>query len=250
MPRVKSRIVALSAILTLVSHALAGESSRLVTNLKAGKQQTVVTYGTSLTEGGAWVGQLQEALKAKYPGLITVINSGASGMWSKWGADNLDERVIAKKPDTVFIEFAINDAYLDYKTSVAEARSNLTNMIGRIVASKADTEVILMTMNPPIGIHLERRPKIKDYYQMYRDVAKERKLQLIDHDANWEPIVEGDKDLFAKYVPDGIHPGQEGCKNVITPAILEALGIHAEQPAAGDAAPRASAPLRSAGYNK
>ena len=33
-----------------------------------------------------------------------------------------------------------------------------------------------MVMNPPIGVHLERRPKIKEYYQMYRDVAKEQEL--------------------------------------------------------------------------
>ncbi len=80
-------------------------------------------------------------------------------MWSKWGVDNLDARVLTKKPDTVFIEFAINDAYLDYKTSVSDARRNLANMIDRILSSKADTEIILMTMTPPTGIHLERRPK-------------------------------------------------------------------------------------------
>jgi hypothetical protein len=50
-------------------------------------------------------------------------------MWSKWGVDNLETRVIQKKPDTVFIEFAINDAYLEYKTTIEMARSNLVNMI-------------------------------------------------------------------------------------------------------------------------
>ncbi len=234
--------VATIAILTLVSNALAGDSSRLAGSLKAGKQQTVVTYGTSLTAGGAWVSQLQHALNARYPGLATVINSGQGAMWSKWGVDNLDARVIAKKPDAVLIEFAINDAYLDYRTSVAEARSNLTNMIDRILASKADTEIVLMTMNPPTGIHLERRPKIGDYYQMYRDVANARKLLLIDHAANWERILKKESDLFARYVPDGIHPGPDGCAQVITPAILQTLGIRAEPPAAGDTVPRAPAP--------
>ena len=224
-----------TAILFLAINVLAGENSQLVANLKAGKPQTIVTYGTSLTAGGAWAGQLQKALEAKHPGLATVINSGEGAMWSKWGVDNLESRVIQKKPDTVFIEFAINDAYLEYKMSVEEARRNLENMIDRIRRSKADTEIILMTMNPPIGIHLERRPKFKDYYQMYRDVAKERKLRLIDHYPKWERILDKDKDLFNKYVPDGIHPGPEGCEKVITPTILEALGISAEPARAGDA---------------
>lgn len=207
----------------------ADDNSRLVANLKAKKPQTIVTYGTSLTAAGAWVGQLQETLKAKYPALTTVVNSGQSSMWSKWGLDNLETRVIAKKPDVVFIEFAINDAFLNYKTSVDEARNNLNGMIDRILSSKADTEIILMTMNPPVGIHLERRPHIKDYYQMYRDVAKKRKLMLIDHYVCWKRILEKEKDLFAKYVPDGIHPNPEGCKNVIIPGILNALGVNASE---------------------
>ncbi len=199
-------------------------ASNLVANLNAGNAQTVVTFGTSLTSGGAWVKQLDAALKAKWPELVTVVNSGAGGMWSTWGVENLDARVIAKRPDTLLIEFGINDAYLPYKTSVAEARSNLNNMIDRVLAAKADTEIILMTMNPPIGGHLARRPAIKEYYEMYRQVATERKLKLIDHHANWEPILAKDRALFDKYVPDGIHPGEEGCEKVITPALLKTLG--------------------------
>ncbi len=225
------------AILALANNVLAEDRSNFVNNLNAGKQQTLVAYGTSLTAGGAWVGQLQKALDERYPGQATLINSGKGSMWSKWGTDNLDTHVIQKKPDTVLIEFAINDAFLAYKTSVAEARSNLTNMIDRILASKPETEIILMTMNPPIGVHLDRRPMIKDYYQMYRDVAKERKLKLIDHYGNWEPIMEKNRALFDKYVPDGIHPGPEGCTRVITPAILKGLGIKAEPTAGGDRKP-------------
>ena len=46
------RIAAILVMLTMVQHALAGDDSQLVARLKAGKSQTVVAYGTSLTEGG------------------------------------------------------------------------------------------------------------------------------------------------------------------------------------------------------
>jgi acyl-CoA thioesterase-1 len=203
--------------------------STLVNNLESGKQQRVIAYGTSLTAVGAWVKQLQAALNSSHPGKAKVINSGKGAMWSKWGVDNLDKRVIEKNPDTVLIEFAINDAYLNYKTSVEQAQSNLENMIGRILKVNANCEIVLMVMNPPIGVHLERRPKIKDYYQMYREAAKARKLLLIDHYPKWEKILNKDPKLFNKYVPDGIHPGAEGCKAVILPNITKALGIEAEQ---------------------
>jgi lysophospholipase L1-like esterase len=107
-------------------------------------------------------------------------------------------------------------------------------MIERILKANPKCEIILMAMNPPIGVHLERRPKIKDYYEMYRNVAKDRKLLLIDHYPKWEKILNEDPDLFNKYVPDGIHPGTEGCKVVITPNITKALRIIAEQKNAPD----------------
>lgn len=222
-----------TALLTIfflsVTLCQAAEKSRLITNIEAGKQQTVIAYGTSLTSGGVWVRQLQAALDSSYQGKANVVNSGKRAMWSKWGVDNLDERVIAKMPDTVFIEFAINDAYLPYKTSVEKARSNLEAMIDRILKSNSKCEIILMTMNPPTGVSLERRPQVKDYYRMYRDVAQARKLLLIDHYPTWEKILEEDVSLFNKYVPDGIHPSAEGCKAVITPNITKALGVKGEQ---------------------
>jgi hypothetical protein len=107
-------------------------------------------------------------------------------------------------------------------------------MIERILKSNFDCEIVLMVMNPPIRVSLERRPKIKDYYQMYRDVARDRKLLLIDHYPNWEKILNKEPNLFKKYVPDGIHPTTEGCKMVVTPEIVRSLGIKAGQMNASD----------------
>jgi acyl-CoA thioesterase-1 len=229
MTHAKLSAAALGFSLLVAAGCRTTQESRLVANLNGDKPQTVITYGTSLTAGGAWVKQLQEALDRHYAGKVTLINSGKGAKWSGWGVDNLDTRVIEKKPDTVLIEFAINDAYLPYKTSVAQARSNLVNMIERIQKANAECEIILMVMNPPVGVHLERRPAIADYYQMYRDVAREREFLLVDHYPQWEKILNETPELFKKYVPDGIHPGAEGCSVVITPAIIEALGINAGQ---------------------
>lgn len=222
--------------MTWLSHALifvfgcsisigAAEPTGFVAQLKDGKPQTVVTYGTSLTAGGAWVGQLQKTLDKKFPGLAKVINSGQGAMWSKWGVDNLDARVVQKAPDAVIIEFAINDAFLKYNTSPADARRNLENMIDRILKANPKCQVILMTMNPPTGVHLERRPKILDYYEVYRQVAKQRHLLLIDHYPNWADLLKRDEATFKKYVPDGIHPNALGCEKIILPQLLKSLGV-------------------------
>ena len=130
-----NRILAAAAVLLclFITEASANQTSVLVSNLKAGKKQTIVAYGTSLTEKGAWVNELQEKLNELFPGQATVLNKGGQGMYSKWGVDNLEERVIKNKPDAVLIEFGINDVVARFNCSVPQAKENLEFMIKRIL---------------------------------------------------------------------------------------------------------------------
>ncbi len=220
--------------LSLAAPCHAGEKSRLVTNLEAGKKQVVVAYGTSLTSHGAWVKQVSNKLNSKYRGLVTVHNSGGSGQWSDWGVKNLDAKVLKRNPDTVFIEFAINDSVDRFKATVEIAHNNLTHMIDRILETDPDCEIILMVMNPATGKWARSRSRLAKFYQMYRDVAEERGFPLIDHYPKWKRILDEEPTLFKKYVPDGLHPGPEGCKEVITPEIIRSLGMKPEQKDSGD----------------
>jgi acyl-CoA thioesterase-1 len=199
------------------------KKSKTVRNLGAGKPQHIVTYGTSLTADGAWVDQLRTFLNRRYPGLATVTNSGRCGIWSKWGVDNLEKQVIKKEPHAVFVEFAINDADLHFKCSAELARANLENMVDRVLAANPDCEIILMTTNPTTAG--SPRPRLSEYYQVYRDVARERQLLLIDLEPNWRKVLETDEQAFERFVPDGVHPSESGCRKVITPAILAALDL-------------------------
>ena len=202
--------------------------SKLVANLKAGKAQTVVAYGTSLSAGGGWVKQVPDALAKLFPGKITMVNSGGSGQYSKWGVDNLDKMVLEKKPDAVFIEFGVNDAVARFKLPLAGAKANLESMVDRILKQNPECEIILMTMTPadayPKG-HGSYRENIGDVYQMYRDVAKARKLLLVDNYANWLALQKSDRATFDRYIPDSVHPNAEGCAKIVTPAILKTLGV-------------------------
>ena len=199
--------------------------SSISENLRAGRKQTIVTYGTSLTALGNWPGILGEALKTTLPGPATIINSAMCGMWSRWGIVNLDERVLRHNPDVVFMEFAINDAYLPYRTSVGDARNNLERMIDRILDRNHGCEIILMTMNPPIGDHLRARPDVAKYVEAYREVAGARKLVLVDQYPVWQRLLAENRSVFDEYVPDGLHPNELGSRMITVPGILRALGI-------------------------
>ncbi len=208
---------------------IAGEPAGFIESLAAGESLAVVVYGTSLTANGAWVDSLRDWLDDRYPGLVAVVNSGLSGKNSAEGLAQLQEKVIDHQPDVVFIEFAMNDAfrYSDGtpSLSVAEARANLESMLDEIHVKLPDCEFVLQTMNTvwdsPAGSNASAtlRPDLDDYYQMYREVAGERGLRLIDHQLGWEALEEDDRLALEAAIPDGVHPTAAGLQAHMIPLL-------------------------------
>lgn len=166
---------------------------------------------------------LRTQLCAQYPGLVTVINSGEAGMWSQWGVEHLPERVLAHRPDMVFLEFAINDAFLPYNTTITQCKERLNFMIYQILEANRSCDIVVITTNPPVGEHLSRRPQIEQYYEAYREVAKHRKLPLADHHKVWKAMLEQEKELFDQWVPDGVHPSKEADENITAAEMAKLL---------------------------
>src|SRR5258708_12920726 len=234
-----STLLVTSMFLGLASLGQASQS-QLITNLNAGLNQTLVVYGTSLTQKGRWSdvtpgrGGLHDWLTGLYGSRITMINSGMAGKASNTGVASLSSMVLANNPDTVIIEFAINDAYtgyasnnIDYNITVAQSKANLNTMIDRILAAKPSTEIILQTMNPAIDVngHFNgsSRPNLAAYYQNYRDVAAPRGLMLIDHYVNWTYLQTNHLSQLQVDLPDGLHPIASASLAVTLPAIEKAL---------------------------
>lgn len=211
-------------------------TTELIRRLEAGERQNIVVYGTSLTAGGAWVSQLTSQLNADYPGQFSWSNGALSGKASNSGLARLSERVLAHDPDAVFIEFATNDAFtayaegdIDAGISLSQARENLVAMIEQVRAQNPAIQIILQTMNPawdaPNGNQSgSKRPLLDQYFQVYRDVAEEERLLLIDNYLVWQTLRENSPTEFAQRVADGVHPDATGYQRYVTPAIRHALG--------------------------
>jgi len=201
---------------------------RWIGRLRGGHPQKIVFYGTSLTADGAWVRLLGEALRGRFGELVQLVNRAKSGEHSRWGRTHFSERVLSQEPDVLFLEFSVNDATERFAISSEMARENLENMLEATKASFPDCEVILQVMNPVIDRppgHSGYRPNLAAYQQMYRDVAAERGLCLIDHMPAWTEILSRDEDAFRTLVPDGLHPGEEGYKTVVMPKLLKTLDL-------------------------
>ena len=202
-------------------------------HLQKGQPQHLIVYGTSLSSGGngsAWMDVVKARIGEKYgDNLVSYTLAGKGGMWSVWGVKNFEDSVIAKKPDAVFIEFGMNDAFQEYGTSVALARLNLEYMIDRLRLYNDSCDIFLQVMNMPIGKSATFRPHLDDYYAMYRKVAEEKKVMLIDHYPNWKQILDQGEDTFRQYVPDGLHPNKKGGEEVIAPKIVEILNLNKKE---------------------
>lgn len=204
----------------------ASAQDKVVKKLQNGESQRIVVYGTSLSAAKeGWAAMLEDSLNTRFPGKVEVINSAQAAMWSTWGVENLRERVLEQKPDMVIIEFAMNDAYLPYSTSLEAARLNLEYMILRIQELYPDCSIFIQVMNMPIAEHKVQRPDIELYYNLYRKEAKKLHIKLIDHYEYWVSILRKGEEEFLKYVPDGIHPNMEAQRELVLPHILKTLGV-------------------------
>lgn len=194
------------------------------TNLNAGRSQTIVLYGTSLTHGGAWAVATKTWFSERFAGKATVINSAGPGQNSQWGLANLNERVLAHQPDLVLIEFSYNDAHEKFKLTVEQAAKNLDAIVRGIKTKRPTCDIVLQVMNANWDGNSDKRPmssrpQLTAFNDNYRAYAKANNLPLIDHFPAWQALKEKDEKRFHTYVPDGTHPTKEGSLAVTWPAV-------------------------------
>lgn len=239
----------------------------ILERLKNGENLTISAIGTSLTatDWGFWFKPTGDWLNGQgFPGKVTLANRAVCGSASKLVPGTADYRdgvsqltdVLAKdNPDAVFIEFGINDAYLQYKISKQASRDNLQAMIDQIRAWAAkqnqgkgkNVEIVVQTMNNCVNAHAVQRPELAQYYQGYREIAQANKgVLFIDTYQKWLDLYNSQPDhaTWNSYVPDGIHPNAQGAKGIIVPSVQQALQgqVTAKTAgAAGQAAPVAAA---------
>jgi len=233
-----------SAAAEPAAHAGAPAPAAFIQRLKEHGKITIVTMGTSLT-GGTWRWpdvMMSDWLNKEFPGQVTFFNEGVGASASSVGPGNNPAlsglgklpAVIAHKPDVVFVEFTTNDAYLPYKISLEDSKKNLNTIIDGVLKANPKAEIILQTMNPVkdkpehgADPAATQRPKLAEYAEGYRQVAKLRNLRLIDHYPHWLKLMQESSDEFDKLVPDGVHPRADGYERILLPELKRALGASA-----------------------
>jgi lysophospholipase L1-like esterase len=143
-----------------------------------------------------------------------VVKRDTPARGSSWAAENT-KTVTDAKPDIVVVEFSANDARFRGGVSIGEARAFTRSMIRQMRTDNPLTKIYLMTTNPVLGDR-HQRPLLPLYFQMYREVAQEMNVGIIDARLRWEGASFYD-------IPDSVHPTKEANERVTVPAISTAL---------------------------
>ncbi|MDA1158122.1 MAG: GDSL-type esterase/lipase family protein [Planctomycetota bacterium] len=185
---------------------------------------TIVTLGDSITKGvrsgvsneQTFASLIEQQLAADGRS-VDVINVGIGGERTDQALQRLD-RVLRHQPDIVTIMYGTNDSYVDQgktasRISVDDYRANLNKIVAELLSRKI--QPVLMTeprwsdKARQNGIGENPNIKLEPFVQACRDVAKEWRVPLIDHFADWTTAHDAGSDLHA-WTTDGCHPNVDG----------------------------------------
>ncbi|NQV22844.1 MAG: hypothetical protein HQ518_00630 [Rhodopirellula sp.] len=185
---------------------------------------TIVTLGDSITKGvrsGVTTDQTFASLAEQ--GLTaagrsaSVINVGIGGERTDQALKRLDQ-VLRYNPDIVTVMYGTNDSYVDKgkttsRITVDEYRANLNRIVAELL--RRGIQPVLMTeprwsdKAARNGIDENPNVKLEPFVEACRAVAKEWRLPLVDHFANWATARESGIDLH-DWTTDGCHPNPAG----------------------------------------
>lgn len=110
----------------------------LIKKLEEGKSVRIAYLGGSITEQDGWRVHSRKYLARKYPeARVEEINAAIGGTGSDLGCLRVGADVIAKNPDAVFVEFAVNDAFRNPR----EIFGDMEGIVRQIWAKSKETDI-------------------------------------------------------------------------------------------------------------
>jgi len=182
---------------------------RAMNKLQRGEILSVVTLGGSITTGytaqdpaaEGWAGRIQQWWEQKAResgGTVLFHNAGLSGTDSAWATVRVADHVLLHDPDIVFVEFAINDQWLDKKVRLRSYEGLLRQLL-----AFSDRAVVLLFLN-------ERGHPERGQGKEQSELGRHYNLPMLF----WADWVKADE--WNRYFSgnEAIHPNNEGHESI------------------------------------
>jgi len=199
-----------------------------IAKAQRGEEVTIVYLGGSITEGALAQPQPTKCYAYLSAQLfaekfmadrkqLTYVNAGISGTPSVLGITRLEQDVLSKEPDIVFVEFAVNDSNQPLYRGIYES------MVRKLIASETQPAVVLLFTFMESGYSCQPH---------MQQVGKQYDLGMISVKDAIQPQITMGKIKWSDYSSDYTHP------NTAAHAfIAEMIGHYFDQAAATPAQP-------------
>ncbi len=183
---------------------------KTVEKLVSGEEVKIAALGDSLTYGWmvehGYIDYLKNMLEKRYPRCrYRIFNRGVPGDTASDGLRRIERDIIRVEPDAVLVQFALNDAYMNY--SVEEYKSNLEAIIMRIRA-KTPSEIALVTSSAVLNREENNLAKI--FYNKIYETAEKFSLPVAAVHQCWEEKIAAGVSHSSLVQGDGVHPTEKG----------------------------------------
>jgi lysophospholipase L1-like esterase len=193
-----------------------------IQKFRSGEPTRIIALGDSLTQGWmvrkGYLDFLAEMLKKKYPNSdVTIINRGIPGDTAEGGLFRLREEVLDGDPDLVFIQFALNDAFMGVDPD--RFKNTIKLIVERIVADTG-AEILLITSVPVM--YESSDAMVEKFYATLSDIAEEEDVSIAMVHRYWKKKISEGIDFRGLVQGDMVHPNVEGHR-LMAEAIIASL---------------------------
>ncbi|HJV69895.1 GDSL-type esterase/lipase family protein [Ideonella sp.] len=209
-----------AATIGMATPAASAADARLQQVLKrldAGQPIMVAAIGGSITTGYAanpprergWAAQVAARLGRWGP--VRFINAGVSGTDSAAAVQRLQSHVLDAEPDLVFVEFGVNDQWLDERVRAASYEALLRRLLS---APKPPAVVPLMLT--------QQGNRFRDAVDQQLRLAAHYGLTAVDFGQWMQGRVDSGQGRWEVLYDEPVHPNQRG-HDTIAQAVIESL---------------------------
>lgn len=178
---------------------------------------TVAFIGGSITERNGFRPLVQQSLQERFPDTkFQFINAGISSTCSTTGAFRLSDDVLARNPDLLFVEFAVNDDQ-DAAHSARECLRGMEGILRQTRTHEPPIDVVVTHfVNPPM-LSLLDNGKTPVSLGVHESVASHYGVSTIDVAQEVSDRIAAGSFSWERY--GGTHPGKEG--NALAAELIE-----------------------------
>lgn len=179
--------------------------------LKNNKKLTVGYIGGSVTSGygasnenNSWRVETEKWLKNAFPGAqITAVNASIGGTGSELAMYRLEHDLLKHNPDLVFIEFAVNDAYINYTSE--QIMVQIETICRKINNKNPYTDIIMVYVNDSGRRSDNTIPAYETIADLYKTNSVNVYSAVLD-------AMDAENRPFSYYFMDHVHPNDMGYK--------------------------------------